>query len=165
MAQVQSKKGAPLNRVPSDQDVVTLTQAQLNQMISNAVTAAITAASVQQQNHARQEETRTMSSRTRLEVDFNNRLLENNHLAKIIDEEETEMFAIPKIYESYVGCVTASINGQTIKIPADGVKRRIPVRFIPIIMQYLENTDKKVATMNATNGQYGGVTEIKGGAF
>ena len=75
------------------------------------------------------------------------------------------MFAIPKIYESYVGCVTASINGQTIKIPADGVKRRIPVRFIPIIMQYLENTDKKVATMNATNGQYGGVTEIKGGAF
>lgn len=159
------RKGAPLNREPSDQDLVTLTQAQLNQMITNAVTAAITAASVQQKNTNTQSVNREVSPRTKLEIDFNNRMLENNYLAKIIDNEECEMFAIPKIYESYVGSVTASVNGQSIKIPADGVKRKVPVRYIPIINKYLENVDKKVATMNATNGQFGGVSEIKGGAF
>lgn len=163
MAQMQ-RKGAPLNREPSDQDVVTLTQAQLNQMITNAVTAAITAASVQQQHKERAEEQRFSSPRTKLEIDFNNRILANNDLARMIANEETEWFAIPKIYEPFIGSVTASVNGQTIKIPADGVKRLVPVRYIPIIMQYLENTDKKVATMNATSGQYGGVSEIKGGA-
>lgn len=164
MAQVQ-RKGTPLAKEASDQDAVTLTQAQLNQMITNAVTAAITAAAVQQQNQVKAEEHRMASPRTQLELDFNRRLLANNDLARIISNEETEWFAIPKIYEPFIGSVTASINGQTIKIPADGVKRRVPVRYIPIIMQYLENTDKKVATMNATSGQYGGVSEIKGGAF
>lgn len=158
-------QGAQLGHVPSDSDEIKLTKAELNALIANAVSAAVTAANanVPQPTHNIEK---FSAPRTRLEQDFNNRMRENNHLAKIIDHEETEWFAIPKIYEQYIGSVTASVNGQTIKIPADGVRRKIPVRYIPIIMAYVENVDKKVATMNATRAdQYGGVAELPVGAF
>lgn len=161
-------QGAELNRAPSDSDEIRLTKAELNALISNAVSAAVraTAQNAPAPQPTRSIDDRFSAPRTRLETDFNRRMLANNHLAKIIDNEETEWFAIPKIYEQYIGSVTASVNGQSIKIPADGVKRKIPVRYIPIIMAYVENVDKKVATMNATLAdQYGGVAELKGGAF
>lgn len=159
-------QGAALGQVPSDSDEIKLTKAELNALIANAVSAAVTAANanVPQQQPVLSE--KFSAPRTRLEQDFNRRMRDNNHLAKIIDHEETEYFAIPKIYEQYIGSVVASVNGQTIKIPADGVKRPIPVRYIPIIMAYVENIDKKVATMNATAAdQYGGIAQLPGGAF
>ena len=161
-------QGAELPKAPSDSDEIKLTKAELNALIANAVSAAVraTAENTPALQPTRSIDDRFSAPRTRLETDFNNRMSANNHLAKIIDNEATEWFAIPKIYEQYIGSVTASVNGQTIKIPADGVKRRVPVRYIPIIMAYVENVDKKVATMNATLAdRYGGVAELKGGAF
>lgn len=159
-------QGAPLGHAPSDSDEIKLTKAELNALIANAVSAAVTAANANVAPAINVKDERFSAPRTRLEQDFNNRMRENNHLAKIIDREETEWFAIPKIYEQYIGSVTASVNGQTIKIPADGVRRKIPVRYIPIIMAYVENIDKKVATMNATMAdKYGGIAELPVGAF
>lgn len=151
----------------ADSDEIKLTKSELNELIANAVSAAVRAVSVNQPTAPKAVvDDRNIPARTRLEQDFNDKMIANNYLATIIDHEETEWFAIPKIYEQYIGSVTASVNGQTIKIPADGVKRRIPVRYIPIIMAYVENIDKKVATMNATSAnQYGGIAELPVGAF
>lgn len=158
--------GAPLNAAPSDQDEIRLSKAELNALIANAVSAAVGAASQITPQPAQHIDDKFSAPRTKLEQDFNRRMQENNHLARIIEHEEKEWFSIPKIYEQYIGSVTACINGQTIKIPADGVKRLIPSRYIAVIMPYVENIDKKVATMHATAAdQYGGIAELKGGAF
>lgn len=161
-------QGASLGKAPSDSDVVQLTKADLNALIASAVSAAVNASSNIKSNAPVSQDVndRFSGPRVRLEQDFNERMRINNRFAQQVDNEPTEYFSIPKIYEKYIGSVVASVNGQTIKIPVDGVKRRIPVRYIPVIMAYVENIDRKVATMNETAAdQYGGVAEIKGGAF
>lgn len=159
------------NRVDLDESknekVIQLTESQLKGVVAAAVESAIKAApnSTQVIQHTPIEMDRP--KRIRLEEDFNNRYRDNEHLAVIISREEKVDYRIPQIYEQYVNSVTVAINGQSIKIPADGVTRRIPKRFVPIIEQYLANVDAKVSAMNAVNsvGQYGGVAELDGGSL
>lgn len=163
----KTMQGAPLGEKPSSSDNITLTKSELNELIANAVSAAVNAAARNTAASQPVSQARLDSNkRTRLESDFNYRLQANHRLGKEISEEETVLFSIPKIYEAYIGSIVASINGQTIKIPVDGVARRIPIRYVPIIQSYVENIDRKVATMNETaNSKYGGIAELTGGAF
>lgn len=153
-----------LSGLPEKDVTIQLTESQLQTMIASAVSAAIQAAPAKAQTHT-VVNTADTPSRIRIEEDFNRKMMDNNDLAVRISHEETVLYAIPQIYGQYTGEVIASVNGQTIKIPADGVQRRIPKRYVPIIAQYLKNIDAKVAAMQATTGQYGGVAQLEGGAL
>lgn len=160
-------KGSRKNNLIPEDDKVVLTYEQLNNLISNAVNTAVNAASA---NVAapRQEVNYNgvnINARSMIETDFNRKMIANNQLGIRISHEPTVAYAIPQVYQQYVPSVVVSVNGQTIKIPADGIKRQIPIRYIPIIEMYIDNIDKKVATMQATQSQYGGIAEIKGGAL
>ena len=150
--------------LPEKDEVIQLTESQLQTMIASAVSAALQAAPAKATSQTVVTQGNT-PSRIKIEEDFNRRMMENNNLAVRISQEETVLYAIPQIYGQYTGEVIASVNGQTIKIPADGVQRRIPKRYVPIIAQYLANIDAKVAAMHATTGQYGGVAQLEGGAL
>lgn len=145
--------------------VVQLTESQLNSMIASAVSAAVQAAPAVASAGQPVAQSSGTVTKIQLEEDFKRRMKNNNDLAVRITQEETVMFAIPQIYGQYTGEVIASVNGQTIKIPADGVERRIPKRYVPIIKQYLANIDAKVAAMEASAGQYGGIAQLEGGAL
>ena len=153
-----------LSGLPEKDTTIQLTESQLQTMIASAVSAAIQAAPARAQSNT-VVSTADTPSRIKIEEDFNRKMMDNNDLAVRISHEETVLFAIPQIYGQYTGEVIASVNGQTIKIPADGVQRRIPKRYVPIIAQYLKNIDAKVAAMQATTGQYGGVAQLEGGAL
>jgi len=150
--------------LPEKDEVIQLTESQLQTMIASAVSAALQAAPARTASQTVVKASDT-PSRIKIEEDFNRKMMENNNLAVRISQEETVLYAIPQIYGQYTGEVIASVNGQTIKIPADGVQRRIPKRYVPIIAQYLANIDAKVAAMQATTGQYGGVAQLEGGAL
>lgn len=150
--------------LPEKDEVIQLTESQLQTMIASAVSAALQAAPAKATSQTVVTSGNT-PSRIKIEEDFNRKMMENNNLAVRISQEETVLYAIPQIYGQYTGEVIASVNGQTIKIPADGVQRRIPKRYVPIIAQYLANIDAKVAAMQATTGQYGGVAQLEGGAL
>jgi hypothetical protein len=150
--------------LPEKDEVIQLTESQLQTMIASAVSAALQAAPAKAASQTVVTQSNT-PSRIKIEEDFNRKMMENNNLAVRISQEETVLYAIPQIYGQYTGEVIASVNGQTIKIPADGVQRRIPKRYVPIIAQYLANIDAKVAAMQATTGQYGGVAQLEGGAL
>lgn len=152
------------NKDLQEDKVIQLTESQLNNMIASAVSAAIQAAPAAPATPVVQPNSGN-ATKIQLEEDFKKRMKNNNDLAVRITKEETVLFAIPQIYGQYTGEVIASINGQTIKIPADGVERRIPKRYVPIIKQYLANIDAKVAAMEASAGQYGGVAQLEGGAL
>ena len=152
------------NKDLQEEKVIQLTESQLNNMIASAVSAAIQAAPAAPANPVVQPNSGNVT-KIQLEEDFKKRMKNNNDLAVRITKEETVLFAIPQIYGQYTGEVIASVNGQTIKIPADGVERRIPKRYVPIIKQYLANIDAKVAAMEASAGQYGGVAQLEGGAL
>lgn len=165
MATTQRRTGAGLNpsQPVEDNNTISMTKDELNAMIASAVAAAVNAAGMSPARPVSPAPTRNRTME--LETDFNNRMKANDGLGMYLNNEEKVEFSIPQIYQQYVPTITASINGQTIKIPADGVKRAIPKSYIPIIQQYLENVDNKVAAMQATQGQYGGIAEIKGGAL
>lgn len=158
-----NRKG--LSDLPEKEEVIQLTESQLQTMIASAVSAAIQAAPARATSQTVVTSNSNTPSRIKIEEDFNRKMMENNNLAVRISQEETVLYAIPQIYGQYTGEVIASVNGQTIKIPADGVQRRIPKRYVPIIAQYLANIDAKVAAMQATTGQYGGVAQLEGGAL
>ena len=158
-----NRKG--LSDFPEKEEVIQLTESQLQTMIASAVSAAIQAAPARAASQTVVTSSNNTPSSIKIEEDFNRKMMENNNLAVRISQEETVLYAIPQIYGQYTGEVIASVNGQTIKIPADGVQRRIPKRYVPIIAQYLANIDAKVAAMQATTGQYGGVAQLEGGAL
>lgn len=66
------------------------------------------------------------------------------------------MYAIPTIYKEYQPSFTVSINGCTIKVPADGQQRLIHNRYIDIIERRLRHLDKKIEAMNKAD--YGEIT-------
>lgn len=151
-----------------EESKIVLTSTELNALIASAVQTALANANVVQQAQPKSDVMvdRDTAPRIRLEQDFNKRLLDNDRLGVIISQEETVMYSIPQIYEQYVGSVTASINGHTIKIPADGVARSIPKRFVPVLDKYIRNIDRKVAAMNATNLlERGGIAELPQGSI
>lgn len=160
-----SARGTNKDILAGEEKVVTLTETQLNNMIASAVSAAIQAAPAASQTTQVVKPESGTATKIQLEENFKQKMKNNNDLAVRITKEETVLYAIPQIYGQYTGEVIASVNGQTIKIPADGVQRRIPKRYVPIINQYLANIDAKVAAMNASAGQYGGVAQLEGGAL
>ena len=150
-----------------EESKVVLTSTELNALIASAVQSALAnAAAVQPQVRSNTTSDKEFAPRIKLEEDFNKRLIENDRLGMMIAQEETVLYSIPQIYNQYVGSVTASINGHTIKIPADGVARAIPKRFVPILDKYIRNIDRKVAAMNATNLlERGGIAELPQGSI
>ena len=150
-----------------EESKVVLTSNELNALIASAVQAALANANVvQPQSRGDVTTDKDLAPRIKLEEDFNRRLLDNDRLGVMITQEERVLYAIPQIYGQYVGSVTASINGHTIKIPADGVGRYIPKRFVPILDKYIKNIDRKVAAMNATNLlERGGIAELPQGSI
>lgn len=72
-------------------------------------------------------------------------------IADLNQKKNCKMYAIPKIYAEYQPSFTVSINGCTIKVPADGKARLIHNRYIDIIEQRLRHLDYKISNMYKNN--------------
>lgn len=70
-------------------------------------------------------------------------------VADLQANKNCRLYAIPKIYKEYQPSFTVSINGCTIKVPADGVPRKIHNRYIDIIEQRLRHLDEKIESMQS----------------
>lgn len=78
---------------------------------------------------------------------------QKNISADLNANRNCRMYAIPKIYKEYQPSFVVSINGCTIKVPADVVPRKIHNRYIDIIEQRLRYLDEKIEAMNTSNIQ------------
>ena len=57
------------------------------------------------------------------------------------------MYSIPTIYKMYMPSLTVTVNGCSIKVPADGKSRLIHDIYISQIEKYLRHLDKKIDAM------------------
>lgn len=57
------------------------------------------------------------------------------------------MYSIPTIYKMYMPSLTITVNGCSIKVPADGKARLIHDIYISQIEKYLRHLDKKIDAM------------------
>lgn len=57
------------------------------------------------------------------------------------------MYAIPTIYKMYMPSLTVTVNGCSIKVPADGKARLIHNLYITQIEKYLRHLDAKIDAM------------------
>lgn len=67
------------------------------------------------------------------------------------DKDNYVNIMIPQIYAQFEPSMTVSINGCTIKIPADGVTRKVHKVYAAEILSRLRYTDKKIQEMRANN--------------
>ena len=57
------------------------------------------------------------------------------------------MYSIPTIYKMYMPSLTVTVNGCSIKVPADGKARLIHNAYIAQIEKYLRHLDQKIDAM------------------
>ena len=57
------------------------------------------------------------------------------------------MYSIPTIYKMYMPSLTVTVNGCSIKVPADGKSRLIHNAYIAQIEKYLRHLDQKIDAM------------------
>lgn len=58
-----------------------------------------------------------------------------------------KMYSVPSIYKMYMPSLTVTINGCSIKVPADGKARLIHNAYIAQIEKYLRHLDQKIEAM------------------
>lgn len=58
-----------------------------------------------------------------------------------------KMYSIPTIYKMYMPSLTVTVNGCSIKVPADGKARLIHNDYIAQIERYLRHLDAKIDAM------------------
>ena len=58
-----------------------------------------------------------------------------------------KMYSVPSIYKMYMPSLTVTINGCSIKVPADGRSRLIHNAYIAQIEKYLRHLDQKIEAM------------------
>lgn len=61
--------------------------------------------------------------------------------------KNTVTVTIPQIYREYQPTFTATLNGCTVSVPADGVPRTLHKDFAVIIIKRLRHLDEKIAAM------------------
>ena len=103
---------------------------QNGQDITNASVAAI-------------EINRKVQEKARNQINFQRKIADD-----LNNKRNCRLYSIPLIYKEYQPSITVSINGCTIKVPADGVPRLIHNRYIDIIEQRLRHLDQKINDMN-----------------
>ena len=122
------------------------------EVISSSIANAMNA--VSQQRAAEQANANVISvainkkvmDKSLKQIEFQNKII-----ADLNQKKNCKMYAIPKIYAEYQPSFTVSINGCTIKVPADGVPRLVHNRYIDIIEQRLRHLDDKISNMNGYN--------------
>mgnify|MGYP001281280289 CR=1 FL=1 len=116
--------------------------------LSDLAKAIVDATSAQKQSNSASsvviEMNRQLQAKAQKQIEFNKRLI--NDLARGIN---CSMYAIPTIYREYQPSFIVAINGNTIKVPADGVARLIHNRFITIIEARLRRLDYKIESMRS----------------
>lgn len=101
-----------------------------HQEITNASVAAI-------------EINRKVQEKARNQINFQRKIIDD-----LNNKRNCKMYSIPLIYKEYQPSFTVSINGCTIKVPADGQPRLLHNRYIDIIEQRLRHLDQKINAMN-----------------
>lgn len=116
--------------------------------LSDLAKAIVDATSAQKQANSASSVVVEMNSqlqaKAQKQIEFNKRLI--NDLARGIN---CSMYSIPTIYREYQPSFIVAINGNTIKVPADGVARLIHNRFITIIEARLRRLDYKIESMRS----------------
>lgn len=133
-------------------------QKQVNQETDiNAIAAAITKAMTDAINMSTQQKAAEAANANVVSVAINKKVMDKSlkqieFQKKIISDlnqrKNCRMYAVPKIYKEYQPSFVVSINGCTIKVPADGQARLIHNRYIDIIEQRLRRLDDKIENMN-----------------
>ena len=125
---------------------------QIAEVISSSIANAMNV--VSQQRAAEQANANVISvainkkvmDKSMKQIEFQKKII-----ADLNRKENCRMYAVPKIYAEYQPSFTVSINGCTIKVPADGQPRLIHNRYIDIIEQRLRHLDNKISNMNSSN--------------
>lgn len=88
---------------------------------------------------------------------------QRNYAARIASEMSrninTETIVIPRVYAEYQPSFVVSINGCTIKIPADGKPRLVHSDYAVILRRRMRKLDEKIAHMRSNPN--GDIREIK----
>lgn len=144
--QVSSK---PKNKTTNDQP---LNINQLAEVISSSIANAMNTVAQQAANERANANVISVSINKKVmdkslkQIDFQKKII-----ADLNAGVNCKMYAIPKIYAEYQPSFVVSINGCTIKVPADGQPRLIHQRYIDIIEQRLRRLDDKISNMNKAN--------------
>lgn len=76
-----------------------------------------------------------------------------NRIAYEMDHNiNCSMIAVPKIYYEYQPSFVITLNGCTIKVPADGVQRKIHNEFAVILKKRMRALDDKLEAMRNNRG-------------
>ena len=88
---------------------------------------------------------------------------QTRYAAKIIDEMKRgincSMISVPRIYAEYQPSFVISINGCTIKVPADGKPRLLHNDYAIILNRRMRALDNKIAFMR--NNPNGDIRELR----
>lgn len=123
----------------------------------NNMAAAITKAMTDAINAATQQKNSEAAHANVVSVAINKKVFEKSAkqlefqkkiIADLNSRKNCKMYAIPKIYFEYQPSFVVSINGCTVKVPADGQPRLLHNLYIDIIERRLRRLDDKIANMN-----------------
>ena len=88
---------------------------------------------------------------------------QTKYAARIIDEMRRgvncSMVSVPRIYHEYQPSFVISINGCTVKIPADGQPRLLHNDYVVILNRRMRAIDNKIAFMR--NNPNGDIRELR----
>ena len=88
---------------------------------------------------------------------------QTRYAARIIDEMRRgvncSMVSVPRIYHEYQPSFVISINGCTVKIPADGQPRLLHNDYVVILNRRMRAIDNKIAFMR--NNPNGDIRELR----
>ena len=127
------------------------------QSYADSLAEAIGSAIAKNMNIANAQKNRDVTNASVAAIEINKKVQEKaknqiNFQRRIVDDlnnrRNCKMYSIPLIYKEYQPSFTVSINGCTIKVPADGQPRLIHNRYIDIIEQRLRYLDQKINSMN-----------------
>lgn len=123
----------------------------------NAMAAAITKAMTDAINAATTQKNAEAAHANVVSVAINKKVMEKSVkqiefqkkiIADLNSRKNCKMYAIPRIYFEYQPSFVVSINGCTVKVPADGQPRLLHNLYIDIIERRLRRLDDKIANMN-----------------
>ena len=123
----------------------------------NAMAAAITKAMTDAINAATTQKNAETAHANVVSVAINKKVMEKSVkqiefqkkiIADLNSRKNCKMYAIPRIYFEYQPSFVVSINGCTVKVPADGQPRLLHNLYIDIIERRLRRLDDKIANMN-----------------
>lgn len=126
-----------------------MTAEQIAQLASAAAASAVTQALAEKSANANEASLRINDKVHQLQIK------QQNYAARIKSEMDQNIncttIVIPEMFKKWQPSFTASINGCTVNIPANGRPYKVHNDFAVIINRRMERLSKKIADMSAPN--------------